>query len=47
MVLDYEQLLKNEVVIAAMSAAWVDSRPGVSGGHEEGGFVLRNADRKI
>ncbi|MEZ4861229.1 MAG: hypothetical protein R3C14_07980 [Caldilineaceae bacterium] len=47
MVLDYEQLLKNEVVIAAMSAAWVDSQPGVSGGHEEGGFVLRNADRQI
>lgn len=44
---DYEQLLKNAVVITAMSAAWVDSQPGVSGGHEEGGFVLRNADGKI
>jgi len=47
MVVDYEQLLKNEVVIAAMGAAWLDSQPGVSGGHEEGGFVLRNAAREI
>ena len=27
----------------ALNQAWQDSQPGPSGGHEEGGFVLRNA----
>ncbi len=26
-----------------MRKAWIDSRPGPSGGHEEGGFVLRES----
>lgn len=44
---DYTELLREQVVIAAMSAAWLDSQPGVSGGHEEGGFILRNANGQI
>lgn len=47
MMVEYEQLLRNQVVIAAMRAAWIDSQPGLSGGHEEGGFILRNAGREI
>jgi hypothetical protein len=26
----------------ALKQAWEDSRPGVTGGHEEGGFILRD-----
>lgn len=44
---DYTELLREQVVIAAMSAAWLDSHPGVSDGHEEGGFILRRADGQI
>ena len=32
----------DSVVRNALSQAWRDSQPGVSGGHEEGGFIIRN-----
>ena len=32
----YMLILTDEVVRAAISQAWVDSNPGISGGHEEG-----------
>ena len=35
--------LKNPIVISTLEQAWQDSHPGVSGGHEEGGFILRDA----
>lgn len=35
--------LHNPVVRVALKQAWLDSQPGVSGGHEEGGFVLQNS----
>lgn len=35
-------ILNNPVVGVAFRQAWEDSRPGSTGGHEEGGFVLRN-----
>jgi hypothetical protein len=35
--------LHNPVVRAALKQAWMDSQPGVSGGHEEGGFVLQDS----
>jgi len=35
--------LKNPIVISALKQAWQDSHPGVSGGHEEGGFIPRDA----
>jgi hypothetical protein len=31
-------------VRAALQQAWEDSQPGLSGGHEEGGFVVRDAE---
>ncbi|MBI4675419.1 MAG: hypothetical protein HY741_27555 [Chloroflexi bacterium] len=33
--------LTDPSVLVALWQAWQDSRPGASGGHEEGGFVLR------
>ena len=35
--------LKNPIVISTLEQAWQDSHPGVSGGNEEGGFILRDA----
>lgn len=35
-------LLSNSVVCAALKQAWLDSQPGIVGGHEEGGFILRD-----
>ena len=35
--------LKNPIVISTLEQAWQDSHPGVSGGREEGGFILRDA----
>src|SRR5262249_987738 len=34
--------LENPLIRAALKQAWEDSCPGVTGGHEEGGFVLRD-----
>lgn len=41
------ELLQNDVVKAALKSAWDDSSPGITGGHEEGGFILQNPGRKI
>jgi hypothetical protein len=35
-------ILDNAAVCAALKQAWEDSQPGVTGGHEEGGFILRS-----
>jgi len=35
-------ILKDPTVRAALKQAWQESKPGVSGGHEEGGFILRD-----
>lgn len=35
--------LNEPAVRAALKQAWMDSRPGLSGGHEEGGFVLKDS----
>ncbi|NUQ83471.1 MAG: DUF4329 domain-containing protein [Anaerolineales bacterium] len=29
---------------SGLQQAWIDSNPGATGGHEEGGFVVRDAD---
>ncbi len=39
----YTTVLDNPVVRIGLKQAWEDSRPRVSGGHEEGGFILRDA----
>jgi hypothetical protein len=33
--------LNDPNVSAALQQAWLDSNPGVTGGHEEGGFIIR------
>ena len=40
-------ILNEPVVRDALKQAWQDSQPGRSGGHEEGGFILRNEAGKI
>jgi hypothetical protein len=44
-----EDLLSDNVVIEALSQAWLDSKPGTTGGTEEGGFVVEddNGDRSV
>jgi len=37
-------ILDNAAVCAALQQAWEDSQPGVTGGHEEGGFILRSPE---
>jgi hypothetical protein len=34
-------ILDDPVIRATLKQAWEDSQPGLAGGHEEGGFVLR------
>jgi hypothetical protein len=36
-------ILDNPVVRAVLRQAWEDSQPGPMGGHEEGGFILRDS----
>jgi len=36
-------ILNDPAVLAMLKQAWQDSQPGVTGGHEEGGFVLRDS----
>jgi len=41
------ELLQNDVIRAGLRSAWDDSSPGVTGGHEEGGFVLLRPNGEI
>lgn|SRR5574341_777027 len=40
-------ILNDPVVCDALKQAWLDSQPGITGGHEEGGFILRDETGKI
>jgi len=40
-------VLANADVRHALQQAWIDSNPDTTGGHEEGGFVLRDADGSL
>lgn len=40
-------ILTNAIVRSALQQAWTDSNPGPSGGHEEGGFIVRDADGNL
>lgn len=44
---DDKALLREQVVITALCETWKDSQPGVVGGHEEGGFVLRDPNGEL
>ena len=37
----YVLILIDEIVRAAISKAWMESMPGIAGGHEEGGFITQ------
>ena len=43
----YHDLLGSPLVHSALEQAWADSRPGVTGGHEEGGFILQDPDGNL
>ncbi len=40
----YILILNDGTVRAAISQAWVESKPGIVGGHEEGGFITQERD---
>ncbi|MDQ3011546.1 MAG: DUF4329 domain-containing protein [Acidobacteriota bacterium] len=40
-------ILSDSRVQAALKKAWTDSHPGVSGGHEEGGFILQDSTGEL
>ena len=43
----YVVILKNPAVCASLRKAWQDSNPGVFDGHEEGGFIVQDAEGKF
>jgi hypothetical protein len=40
---DAAKLLNALSIRVALRTAWLDSNPGIVGGHEEGGFILRDS----
>jgi hypothetical protein len=40
-------ILDNPSARAAIEQAWLDSQPGITGGHEEGGFILQDETGKM
>jgi len=47
MPLTAKAVLSNPNVRHALQKAWIDSNPGMTGGHEEGGFVVRDVDGSL
>ena len=41
------EVLRDTAVRAALTTAWIESVPGATGGHEEGGFVILGPDEKL
>jgi len=39
--------LSNANVRSALQKAWIDSNPGLTDGHEEGGFIVREVDGSL
>ncbi len=40
----YKEILDNSFVCTELGRAWEDSNPGLTSGHEEGGFILKNSE---
>ena len=40
-------LLENESILVELNRAWIDSEPDISGGHEEGGFIVADDDGSL
>jgi hypothetical protein len=34
------EIFENPLILSELNRAWIDSDPGESGGHEEGGFIV-------
>jgi hypothetical protein len=47
MPLTAKAVLANINVRSALQQTWLDSNPGITGGHEEGGFIVRDADGSL
>jgi hypothetical protein len=43
----YLEILKNSPVCTELKRAWQESNPGVTGGHEEGGFIVKDSSRNF
>ncbi len=43
MLLRYKEILNDPSVCAELTRAWQDSEPGISCGHEEGGFIIQDS----
>lgn len=41
------EVLREPVVQTALTEAWMESNPGLTGGHEEGGFIVIGEDDKL
>jgi Domain of unknown function (DUF4329) len=39
----HRKILNDPLVCAELKRAWEDSQPGLTGGHEEGGFILKDS----
>lgn len=35
-----EEILENPTILPELKQVWLDSEPNISGGHEEGGFIV-------
>jgi hypothetical protein len=40
-------ILRYEAVRLGIAKAWVESKPGLAGGHEEGGFIVLEGEDKL
>lgn len=40
-------ILKNPLICAELKRAWEESKPGLAGGHEEGGFIVRGETGEV
>jgi hypothetical protein len=40
----YAEILDDSLVRTELKRAWEDSNPGLTGGHEEGGFILKDSE---
>jgi hypothetical protein len=40
-------ILRYPAVRLALTEAWVESKPGLAGGHEEGGFIVLDGEDKL
>lgn len=40
-------ILRSRAVRLALAEAWVESKPGLAGGHEEGGFIVLEGEDRL